>query len=101
MHARDPELLARELPGRLRDSTLNVRFLALEVAENHKDRQLLDPVASDDPAAYVRGLAQRALGSLEEQLCVGSALPASAYAWFRSHELERLVLAVDPTSLEV
>jgi hypothetical protein len=62
LHAREPEYLTAELPKLLRDGSFNVRMLALGIAEEQDNRVLLSQVAAGDPDAYLRGLANRALG---------------------------------------
>jgi HEAT repeat protein len=62
LHAREPEYLTAELPKLLRDGSFNVRMLALGIAEEQGNRELLSQVAALDPDAYLRGLANRAIG---------------------------------------
>jgi hypothetical protein len=65
LYSRDSARLSSELPSLVRDSSFSVRIMALHVAEEQGNREVLSMIAAEDPDAYLRGLAGRALAEVD------------------------------------
>ena len=66
LSARNATALRAELPTLLNDSSYTVRVAAFDAAKELDETELMKRIASEDPDAYLRGLAAVALESLAQ-----------------------------------